>query len=46
MKYIVLNSDKIYVIDNGSVVDQGKHEELIKNSKIYMNFYEKQLRKD
>ena len=42
----ILNSDKIYVIDNGSVVDQGKHEELIKNSKIYINFYEKQLRKD
>ena len=42
----ILNSDKIYVIDNGSVVDQGKHEDLIKNSKIYMNFYEKQLRRD
>ena len=42
----ILNSDKIYVIDNGSVVDEGKHEKLIKNSKIYKNFYEKQLRKD
>jgi len=42
----ILNSDKIYVIDNGSVVDEGKHEELIINSKIYKNFYEKQLRKD
>jgi len=42
----ILNSDKIYVIDNGSVVDQGKHEDLIKNSKIYINFYEKQLRRD
>ena len=42
----ILNSDKIYVIDNGSVVDRGKHEDLIKNSKIYMNFYEKQLRRD
>ena len=42
----ILNSDKIYVIDNGSIVDEGKHEDLIKNSKIYINFYEKQLRKD
>jgi len=42
----ILNSDKIYVIDNGSVIDEGKHNDLIKNSKIYINFYEKQLRKD
>jgi len=42
----ILNSDKIYVVDNGSIVDEGKHDELIKNSKIYKNFYEKQLRKD
>ena len=42
----ILNSDKIYVIDNGLVVDQGNHEELIKNSKIYKNFYEKQIQKD
>ena len=42
----ILNSDKIYVIDNGFIVDEGKHNELIKNSKIYKNFYEKQLRKD
>ena len=42
----ILNSEKIYVVDNGSIVDEGKHDELIKNSKIYKNFYEKQLRKD
>ena len=41
----ILNSDKIYVIDNGQVIDEGKHEDLIKNSKIYNNFYEKQIRK-
>ena len=39
----ILNSDKIYVVDNGSIVDEGKHEELIINSKIYKNFYDKQL---
>ena len=42
----ILSSDKIYVINNGSVIDQGKHEELIQNSKIYKNFYDKQIRKD
>jgi len=42
----ILNSHKIYVIDNGSVIDKGNHEELLKNSKIYKNFYEKQIRKD
>ena len=42
----ILNCDKIYVIDNGKVVDEGKHDELINNSAIYKNFYEKQLRKD
>ena len=42
----ILNSDRIYVVDHGSIVDEGKHEDLIKNSKIYKNFYEKQLRKD
>ena len=42
----ILNSDKIYVIDTGKVVGEGRHEELIKNSKIYNNFYEKQIRKD
>ena len=42
----ILNSDKIYVIDNGSVIGEGKHEELIKNSDIYKNFYEKQILKN
>ena len=42
----ILNSDKIYVIDNGSVVGEGNHSELLNSSIIYKNFYEKQLRKD
>ena len=41
----ILNSDKIYVIDAGSVVDEGKHEDLLNKSSIYKNFYEKQIRK-
>ena len=42
----ILKSDKIYVIDAGLVVGEGNHEELVKNSKIYKNFYEKQIRRD
>ena len=42
----ILNSDKIYVVDSGSIVDSGKHNELLKNSDIYKNFYEKQIRKE
>tara|TARA_Y100000590_G_scaffold232998_1_gene262464 strand:- start:2574 stop:4313 length:1740 start_codon:yes stop_codon:yes gene_type:complete len=42
----ILNSDKIYVIDSGSVVGEGNHNELLNSSSIYKSFYEKQLRKD
>jgi len=42
----ILNSDKIYVIDSGSIIDEGKHEELLANSKTYKNFYEKQIRRN
>ena len=41
----ILNSDKICVVDKGRVVDEGIHENLLKTSKIYKNFYEKQLSK-
>jgi len=41
----ILNSNNIYVIDSGSVVANGKHEELLKNSEVYKNFYEKQIQK-
>tara|TARA_B110000238_G_C15993319_1_gene381173 strand:+ start:97 stop:735 length:639 start_codon:yes stop_codon:yes gene_type:complete len=42
----ILNSEKIFVMDKGSVVSEGTHEELLKTSHIYKNFYEKQIRKD
>jgi len=42
----ILNSDNIYVIDNGEIVDSGKHLDLLKTSKIYQNFYDKQIKKD
>ena len=34
----ILNSDKIYVIDSGKVVDEGNHKQLLDNSSIYKNF--------
>ena len=38
----ILNANKIFVIDKGKITDSGTHEELIKNSEIYKNFYQKQ----
>ena len=40
----ILNSDKIYVVDNGKIIDSGKHEELLVQSKVYKNFYERQIK--
>ena len=41
----ILNSDKIYVIDHGQVAGEGKHDDLLNNSKIYKNFYDKQIKR-
>ena len=41
----ILNSDKIYVIDSGNVVGEGGHDDLLLNSTIYKNFYDKQIKK-
>ena len=40
----ILNSDKIYVVDNGKIIDSGNHEKLLINSKVYKNFYERQIK--
>ena len=42
----ILSSDNIYVINNGKVIENGTHSELLLNSEIYKNFYQKQIRKD
>ena len=42
----ILNSNKIFVIDKGKVIDEGSHEELLKQCFTYKNFYEKKIRKD
>jgi len=41
----ILNSNKIYVINNGLVDSSGNHEELMKSSPLYKNYYDKQLNK-
>ena len=41
----ILNSNKIYVINDGLVDSSGNHEELMKNSPLYKNYYDKQLKK-
>ena len=42
----ILNSDQIYVIDSGRVIAKGNHDELLKDSPIYKNFYDKQITKN
>ena len=41
----ILNSDKIYVMDKGMVMDSGNHEELLNKSDTYKNYYNKQINK-
>ena len=40
----ILNSDNIYVVDNGKIIDSGKHNELLDKSKIYKNYYQRQIK--
>ena len=42
----ILNSDNIYVVDNGKITDSGKHDDLLNNSKIYRNFYQRQIKQN
>lgn len=38
----VLDSDKIFVIDNGKIVGEGTHKELIKSNNTYKKLYQKE----
>ena len=40
----IFGADKIFVVNQGKIVDEGTHLELLKNSLIYQNFYNKQLK--
>ncbi len=41
----ILNSNNIYLIDSGKVIENGNHEELMNKSELYRSFYEKQIQK-
>ena len=41
----ILNSNNIYLIDAGKIINNGTHEELVTKSEIYKSFYEKQIQK-
>ena len=38
------NANKIFVVKDGSIIDTGNHDQLIKNSNDYKSLYEKQLK--
>ena len=42
----VLNAEKIYVVDAGKIIAEGNHENLLLDSPIYKNFYEKQIKRN
>lgn len=39
----VIDSDRIFVVNDGKIVDSGSHKELLKKCNFYKNLYEKDL---
>ncbi|MGN1318266.1 MAG: ABC transporter ATP-binding protein/permease [Lachnospirales bacterium] len=39
----VVTSDKIFVMDNGIICEEGTHSELIKNNNLYLKLYNNQI---
>ena len=39
----IMMADKIIVLNEGKIVETGKHEDLVKDSTVYKNLYSKQL---
>ena len=38
------NADKIFVLNQGKIIDSGNHDFLLKNCEVYKSLYEKQLK--
>lgn len=41
----IIDSDRIFVIDDGKILDSGSHKELLKKCEYYKNLYNKDLEK-
>ena len=41
----IIDSDKIFVVDDGKIIDSGSHKELLKKCDYYRNLYNKDLEK-
>ena len=39
----IKNADKIFVLDDGSIIEEGDHESLLDNQGLYYDLYQKQL---
>lgn len=39
----IFNADNIFVLDHGLLVEQGTHEQLVKNNSVYANIYRSQV---
>ena len=42
----ILSSDKIYVVDQGKIIDSGDHKSLLLTSSVYKNLYERQIKQN
>lgn len=42
----ILDADKIVVLDRGTIVGTGKHEELMKNCEVYKEIYSSQIQEE
>lgn len=40
----IVNADKIYVLDQGRVIEEGNHQELIKKEGIYFSLWQQQVK--
>ena len=39
----VLDADKIYVLESGKLVEEGTHQEFMKNSSLYKSMFDAQM---
>ena len=42
----IIDSDVIFVVDDGKIIEKGTHKELLKKSGFYKNMYQKELETD